>query len=246
MSTFVICPVLNEWQLTRTMLLSLDADQVDDVLILDNGSTDITRTAIRSWQSQDYRGIGSKLHAKRCDGWSIYEMWNHGFDRAMLLAGNALPRLPLRPCYVLVTNNDIELPRGAVAQLRELLAQNTDAWVSYPDYIAEWATEADEFVTGSYTRGVLSDGGMLGACFMLAGHRIPWRPLITDTTYEWWYGDNHLAEEIEQHGGRQLRALGVPVRHVNEATASKLPEGALYGMKYRDRQRWLTRYERKT
>jgi len=93
---------------------------------------------------------------------------------------------------------------------------------------------------------VLSDGGMFGACFMLAGHRIPWRPLVTDLTYEWWYGDNHLAEEIEQHGGKQYRVEGLPVQHVNEGTASTLDPSILYGMKYRDRHRWINRYERNT
>lgn len=238
-TTFVICPVLNEWQLTRAMLLSLDADQVDDVLILDNGSTDITRTAIRSWQAQDYHGIGAKLHAKACPGWSIYEMWGEGFARATRLARG-------ESFYVLVTNNDIELPPGAIREMRRGLFWNIRAWVTYPDYDAPWSPDPVQSCPMERTRGVLSSGGMFGACFMLAGHRIPWRPLITDTTYEHWYGDDHLAEEIEQHGGEQWRMLGLPVKHVNEATASKLDPSVLYGMKYRDRQRWLTRYERKT
>jgi glycosyltransferase involved in cell wall biosynthesis len=239
-STHVIVPVKNEWELTRRLLLSLDADEVDDVLVIDNGSTDITPTAIRSWQRQDYRGIGRKLHRTSQPDLGIYGMWNHGFARAC-------PSAFCSPCYVLVTNNDIELPPGAISALRACLRE-TGGWVAYPDYDApwdDWRAVVNPMAWRS-TRGVLSEGGMLGACFMLAGHRIPWRPLITDATYEWWYGDNHLAEEIEQHGGAQIRVEGLPVKHVNEGTASKLHPGELYGMKYRDRHRWLTRYERNT
>lgn len=232
----VICPVRGEWDLTRRMLLSLDADQVDRVLILDNGSTDITPTAIRSWQRSDFRGIGSKLHQTRRPEGTIYSLWNHGFEWARRPRGGEW--------YVLVTNNDIVLPPGALGEMRRGLFWNVRAWVTYPDYDAPWSPDPVPSCPMQRTRGVLSSGGMFGACFMLAGHRIPWRPLITDLTYEHWYGDDHLAEEIEQHGGEQWRMLGLPVQHVNEATASKLDPGLLYGMKYRDRQRWLTRYER--
>jgi glycosyltransferase involved in cell wall biosynthesis len=208
------------------------------VLVIDNGSTDITPTAIRSWQRQDYRGIGSKISRAAMPGRSIYEMWNHGFYDAARGSRN-------RPTYVLVSNNDIELPPRALAALKAPLAVDPLAWASYPDYDAPDAPWAAWAPTGwRETTGVYGDGGMFGACFMLAAHRIPWRPLVTDLTYEWWYGDNHLAAEIEQHGGKQVRVGGLPVRHVNEATASKLDESVLYGMKYRDRHRWVTRYER--
>lgn len=233
----VVVPVKDEWELTRRFLLSLDAQDVERVFILDNGSTDITRTAIRSWQRQDYRWIGAKLTRKSMPGASIYQMWNAGF--AVAATGS-----PLRERYVLMANNDVELPRGALAALRAPLRDLPYAWASYPDYHAEWREEAARDAEYRPTKGVLGDGGLFGACFMLAAHRIPWRPLVTDLTYEWWYGDNHLAEEIEQHGGQQIRVVGLPVKHVNEGTASKLDPAELYGMKYRDKHRWTTRYER--
>lgn len=236
MSVRVVVPVRNQWALTRRFLLSLDADDVAGVLVLDNGSTDETATAIRSWQRRDFRGIGRKITRTARPDDSIYAMWNHGFEWACKRSADE--------CFVLVSNNDVELPPGALAALRAPLRDLDGAWVSYPDYDAEWSQEPAGVYDWQATSGVLSDGGLFGACFMLAGHRIPWRPLVTDLSYEWWYGDNHLAEEIEQHGGRQIRVVGLPVLHVNEGTASKLDESVLYGMKYRDRHRWITRYER--
>lgn len=234
MTTSVIVPVLNKWELTSGFLRSLEPAQYHRALVLDNGSTDATARGIRLMQRRPaYRG---KLHRTSQPGKSIYQLWNHGFDWARAGAQ--------REWYVLVSNNDVELPPGALSALRAPLLNETDAWVTYPDYDALWDAWRGHTVWRE-TRGVLSDGGMLGACFMLAGHRIPWRPLITDLSYEWWYGDNHLAEEIEQHGGRQIRVEGLPIKHVNEGTAqTELHPGVLYGMKYRDRHRWITRYER--
>lgn len=245
MSTFVICPVLNEWALTRRMLLSLNHAEVDRVLILDNGSTDITATAIRSWQHTNYQGIGRKLTRTAKPGASIYEMWNHGFDWARRESGIDQRNRwnPVHSFYVLVTNNDIELSPFAIPALRKPLQEQNDAWATYPDYDAPWGIYSKDHAW-SETSGVLSSGGLFGACFMLAGHRIPWRSLITDASYEHWYGDDHLAECIEQEGGKQLRVLGLPVQHVNEATARHYPE--LYNVKLRDRGMWITREQRGT
>lgn len=255
-STFVICPVRNEWDTTRDMLASLDAAEVDDVLIMDHGSTDGTARHIRSWQRNVGRWaahfpLGAKIHRQAFDPaqHSIYDMWNAGFERARKIAGHELADVRRAgryvPFYVLVTNNDVVLPKGALPLLRRQLEQDTDCWVAYPDYDAPWVAAPDwSSISSRYTRGVLSDGGMSGSCFMLAGHRIPWSPLITDTSYHWWYGDNHLAECIEQAGGRQARVAGLPIRHYNEGTARYYPE--LEARKYADRQLWITRFGRMT
>jgi GT2 family glycosyltransferase len=232
--TFVIVPVKDQWQQTRAFLGSLDADEVDDVLVMDNGSTDETAQRIREMQRSRYFPWRSKLHRSSMPELLIYDMWNAGFARAAKLAGR-------EDFYVLVSNNDVVLPRGAIPILRSAL-QFENHWASYPDYDAEWRLDAPPACTLRYTRGVLSDRGLFGACFMLAGHRIPWRPLVSDTGYYWWYGDNHLAEQVELEGGRQVRCEGLSVQHVNEATARDWPH--LDAWKYHDRQRWITRHQR--
>jgi GT2 family glycosyltransferase len=237
---FVIVPVRDQWEHTRAFLASLDADEVDYCLVMDNGSTDETATRIREWQHAHrshyaaYYPLGPKLHRASMPDLLIYDMWNEGFARCKRLAkGDSFT--------VLVSNNDVVLPHGALAGLSSALAV-PGVWVSYPDYEAPW----HDYTQGPYslrrTRGVLSDGGMFGACFMLAGERIPWQPLVSDTGYYWWYGDNHLAEQIEHAGGQQVRVEGLPIHHIHEATAREWPH--VEAWKYHDRQRWVTRHQR--
>lgn len=255
---FVIVPVRNEWERTRALLHSLgqDADLIDDVLVMNHGSTDATVSQLRSWQRvqhyASYYPLGRKIHVKHfTHDQTIYEMWNAGFARARRIAAG-------RPFSVLVTNNDIQLLRGSLWLLQEALNSHPAAFVSYPDYDAPWSSHG-EYLPARLgevreTRGVLSDGGMSGSCFMLAGDRLHWaqvsngghKPsgkLITDLAYQWWFGDNHLAECIELAGGKQLRVVGLPVKHANEGTAQHYAD-ELWPKKYQDRQRWLTRHAR--
>lgn len=234
--TYVVVPVKNEWDLTRRMLRSLEGQAVNDVLIIDNGSADGTPCAIRSLRdwSRAWEGV---LHLTIRPSMSIYEMWNHGFARAKQRSA----RLEFN---VLMLNNDVELPPSAVEDMAYWLRApgRSDAFAVYPDYAeTNWNADRTDQATRE-TRGVLGDDGLFGPCFMLAGDRIPWSPLVTDLAYQWWYGDNHLAECIELAGGKQVRVVGLPVKHVNEGTAQHYPE--LYAKKLHDRGQWITRHQR--
>lgn len=239
---FVIVPVRNQWALTQTLLSCLKGDErIRDVLILNDASDDGTPNRLRALQ-RHVPYWQERLHQTDRVGTTIYEAWNRGFDRARKLARG-------KPFKVLVTNNDIVLHAQSCAVMARMLDREPTFWCVYPDYHQAWAPESERpLVYGAQeTQGVFGDGGMFGACFMLAGDRLRWtwngvEPLITDLAYEWWWGDNHLAETIEQHGGVQARLLGLPVLHVNEGTASSEPwtEQA----KWRDRHRWLTRHSR--
>lgn len=213
--TVVVVPVRDAIHHTRAFLDCMEEQRVDRVIVLDNGSRRPTRDLLRA------RGV------ERVDaaGMGIYEMWDRGFAMATRA----------RDANVLISNNDVLLPPGGVETLADALRGRDDLWVVYPDYDWPWSKPLARGIR--YTEGVLGDGGMFGACFMLRGSAILWRPLVSDRAYEWWYGDNHLAREIRERGGRQARVVGLPVAHVNEGTARHHRE--LAGMKQRDRKRWL-------
>lgn len=225
--TIVVVPVRDEIDVTRDFLAAISGEAFDRLVVLDNESAAPTQRLLRAAALVDPR-----VTVMRRPG-GIYELWNAGFDEALgrLDAAN-----------VLVTNNDVSLPPGGVAMLAGALRSREDLWVVYPDY--DWPWARGPLVRGlRFTEGVLGDGGMFGACFMLAAERIPWTPLVSDPAYEWWFGDNHLAREIKERGGRQARLSGLPVRHENEATARHHPE--LGSMKMRDRRRWIESQRRR-
>ncbi len=226
--TFVVCPVRDQPELSAAFLANTaaaDLKPAPRVTILDNGSAAPTRAILAK---QDKRRVETVNTA----GLTIYEQWNLGFERCRRAARG-------RPFNVLITNNDVELPASAIRELAAALETRPDAGVSYPDH--DWPMQHGAKVRGyRVTSGVLGDGGMIGACFMLAGDRLAWvtpeAGLVTDTGYVWWFGDNHLAQTISDAGLVQLRCVGLPLHHVNEATARHYPE--LERQKARDRQRW--------
>jgi hypothetical protein len=241
--TFCIVPVKNQWHLTRGLLDCLHGDAIlTDMLVLNDGSTDGTTNHIRRTQREQVYWK-ARLHQTDRTGHTIYEAWNRGFERARAMAGRVRGgQGTQRPFDILVTNNDIVLPRHALLNLKVALRAAPDRWIAYPDCDAPWSDAPILHGTERETHGVYGDGGMFGACFMVKGEAIPWPTLITDTSYEWWWGDNHLAECVEQAGGRQMRVVGLPVQHVHEGTASV--EEWTEQAKWRDRHRWHTRHTR--
>lgn len=240
--TIVIVPVRDAIQHTRNFLDCMrEQSGVDRVIVLDNGSKRATRDLLA-----DRAGDG----VERVDaaGLGIYEMWNRGFAHALvryapLIAHEPVETIERGAINVLISNNDIVLPDGAVAELaRHLRASPPDLWAVYPDYYRAWDARSRRSSL-RVTEGVLGDGGLFGACFMLAGERIPWTPLVSDPSYEWWFGDNHLARQIQEEGGRQARVVGLPVAHVNEGTARA--HAGLQQMKQRDRARWIDSQRRR-
>src|SRR3954468_7626354 len=124
----VVVPVKNEWHLTARLLNSLK-DQPSRVLIIDNGGTDETAREVRRLQNarSNYtsRSWTGRLQRTYRPGWSVYQMWNHGFEWARYQRG---PNF-----YALMVNNDVVLPSGALDALMTALRVWPDAWVSYPD-----------------------------------------------------------------------------------------------------------------
>lgn len=226
--TVCIVPVRDQPDLTRRFLDCVLEQALDRIIVLDNGSLKETRRILAGYVANHGIGVLER------PGLGIYDLWNDGLEAAERAPQSAEM---LEGLNLLVCNNDVVLPAGAVAELAVALRSRRDLWAVYPDDRAPWP---DGFTRRGSVRlgtGVARDGGLYGPCFMLAVDRIPWRPLITDSAYEWWFGDNHLAREIEETGGKHGRLIGLPVLHDNEGTARHHPE--TLQMRNRDRQRWM-------
>lgn len=218
----VVVPVKDQLAMTKRLYTCLAeqqgrsgpagvyADGFQALYVMDDGSKAPTANWLDALERRDDR-----VHAETTAGLTIYEAWNRGFWRAQQSAAG-------RPFHVLITNNDVVLAPHALASMSAALLDDEARWVAYPDFAAPHnfrGRTVDPSPACEETRGVWGSGGMLGFCFMLAGHHISWRPLVQDLAYKWWYGDNHLARSIELAGGKQVKVLGLPILHEHEATA---------------------------
>lgn len=221
----VVVPIKDELAHSQAFADCMRAQTIPaPVLWLDDGSGAETK----SW-------LGSGAHSIETSGLTIYEAWNLGFREAKHLAGGG-------PFHVLVSNNDVLVPPYALEAMSQALVEDETRGAAYPDFAAPWSdgpwTVKGRTLNVQETQGVWGSGGMLGFCFMLAGHRIPWRPLIQDLAYEWWYGDNALAEALAFAGLKQVKVLGLPIKHAHEGTAHAYD---LAREKERDARLWATR-----
>lgn len=227
----IVCvvPVRDQPAMTLRFLECMLAQlELDRILVLDNGSAAETVEMLEGVMEEEERVDRVVLPAS-----SIYELWNAGADYAdEIRSAEALERVDL-----LVANNDVLLQHGAVAELSGALRSRRDLWAVYPDDRAPWPEGLTRKGNVRLGQGVARTGGLYGPCFMVALDRIPWRPLVSDTSYEWWFGDDHLAQQIEREGGKHGRVIGLPVLHENEGTARHHPE--TQRMRARDRRRWI-------
>lgn len=224
MTTVAIVPVRDQPDLTERFLECMRGQALTDLYVLDNGSGRATVKVLEQAMTRNAR-----LDVIYLPELGIYQLWNAGLEQA--------ERDTTGEVNLLVCNNDVQLLPGSVEALSGALRSRRDLWCVYPDDRWQWQHGLRAGRGVKLGTGVAREGGLYGPCFMIAADRIPWRPLVSDTTYEWWYGDNHLARQIEEAGGRHARVLGVPVLHDNEGTARHHPE--TQKMRERDRRRWI-------
>lgn len=224
----VVVPVRDQLAYTRGLLdcLALQTLAPVRVHVLDNGSSSGSRRGLEKLTGEPY---GFPVRVEEAGGLTIYECWNRGFWAARRAHSDA---------RVLIVNNDILLAPHALEAMSAALKADAERVAAYPDYSVPWddtPRSVPPVPSCKETRGVWGSDGMSGWCFMLAAERVTWRPLVDDLSYEWWYGDNHLARSIEEHGGRQVRVLGLSQWHAGSATARHLD---LNEATHRDRDRW--------
>lgn len=196
----IVIPVRDQLHLTRSIVDQLD-QQVgwEKCWIFDNGSEDGTWDYLTELNDSNRR-----FHPIKAKGSGIYDMWGEGYKVAKAVGAR----------YVGIFNNDLTLAPNTIDSLKDALAYNAHAWISYPDYDAPGnAPIGHRVTTGTYRHG-----GMSGFCFMLKTEPIDWEPLV-DPQFKWWGGDDDIAFEVEKRGGQQVRVLGLPVTHLMEGTA---------------------------
>lgn len=207
MTTDIVIPVRDQWELTDSILTQLESmDGWNHCWILDNGSQDNT------WNNLVARRVRMpKISPIPAKGRTIYEMWDWGFHCARYSD------------HVLFLNNDVKLHPATITALNQALESDHQNWIAYPDYNATRALK--NMCNYRTTKGTFRHGGMSGFCFMLKTKKVDWTPLV-DPRFTWWGGDDDIAFNVEARGGRQVRVVGLPIEHLNEGTARHHDLGA--------------------
>lgn len=222
MKTHIIIPVRDQLHLTQSIVEQLK-EQIgwDKCWIMDNGSGPDTAAYL---ETLDHERFSSNW----CPNLTIYEMWNAGFIQSQTFDAE----------YVAFLNNDIYMVPNTIQMLKNALSFNKQAWISYPDY----NETKPGIINYKETKGTYRHGGMSGFCFMVKAKKITWRPII-DTRFRLWYGDDDLVFNIEKHGGKQIRILGLPVQHIGQATTNQHPE--LFPLISQDRELFIQKWGNK-
>lgn len=219
---YVVIPFRDEPELTTRLVRELlEQDEVDELLLYDNGSSSVR--FLDSFVKEDHRvRIFSRPRS------SIYQMWNEGWKRAVEETHG-------QPVNVAILNNDISIPSKFLSTLARWLRSSDTPWCVYPDYnLALWQSGAQRAVR---TVGTYKDGGMCGWAFMLKGETVHEGMPYVDEGFEWWFGDDDIVRNIYQLGHEVWRIQGLPLDHHGEATASNGLNEWTHAAKERDVRR---------
>jgi hypothetical protein len=178
-------------EMTRRFLGALYAEGIDATVYDHGGSVDGSAAL-----------DGTPVVPAR--SWPFYRIWNRGIRDSSAEV-------------VLVLNNDIEWPAGALVALTDALAgAEPHVAICSPD---EGASELAPAGVQRWTRVYGPERGITGWCFAARPDLIRLtRPI--DEGYVTWYGADELVIRVETAGYHCARAMGVPVFHPHPQTTT--------------------------
>lgn len=228
---YVVIPFKDEPQLTSSVVRQLqDEGGFYRAFLYDNGSAPNSLEDVRHQIGDD--GRFEIIEAAEL---GIYAMWNAGWEKAIDDSHD---------CYVLFLNNDITFGHWFVQTLSWVLDHNDDVGIAYPNYdrnVSEGKNVPD-VIQYLPTRGTYKDGGMCGWAFMLRGRLVDEGLPFVDENLQWWYGDDHIEMNVRNLGYMVVRVLGIPVDHINEATARNGSNEWTHASKEADVRYWAATY----
>jgi glycosyltransferase involved in cell wall biosynthesis len=213
MTTVAAIPVKNNLFWTAPLVEHiLLHDEVDEVWIYDNGSTDSTK----EWVMHRSR-IESRLKIFNASSMGLYQMWNH-----MIKSANEL----FESCNLAILNNDIRIPPFAIRDLSTKMREG--------DFVI---AAVDPTRTGLYSYSIeywdssralprpiepycqeLGPGDRVGWAFVVAAEFWKGQPYAIDERYRIWYGDDDLYRRAMSRGGRACIVRGIGSDHAESQT----------------------------
>lgn len=182
-------------------------DELDEVWVYDNGSTDITRKWI-----ENRRQIDRRLIVRGMSGVPLYHMWNDMIQRAAT---------DYETCDIAILNNDIRLPPYAIRDMSILMRENDFQIAAvdptrtglYTYSIGWWSPQrALPEPIQPYCEGQLM-GFRIGWAFVVAAEFWRDQPYAVHPDFQIYYGDDDLYRRAVDRGGRACVVRGIGSDH---------------------------------
>ena len=189
-------PVKNQLRYTAPLIESLlIGDEIDEIWLYDNGSTDSTR----SWAEHKTK-YDNRLQYKDAAGMRLYDMWNNMVTRAANIGGVKLA----------ILNNDIRLPHLALKTMADnmhgyqiaAIDRDRTSFQQISNVYAEKASWEDK----------------TGHAFMIDADFWSSEKFAVHPKLIWWWGDDDLFRRCEHRGGNICIIKGIGADHAESAS----------------------------
>jgi len=184
-------PVKNQLRWTAPLVESLlIGDNIDELWIYDNGSTDDTRYWISNRMKTD-----SRLKYRDCKNVRLYDMWNHMIKTAAEVGDVKLA----------ILNNDIRLPFMAIRTMADnmkdykiavvdILKRSFDPIISVETVDINWEDR-------------------VGYAFMVDADFWKNEKYAIHPDFILWWGDDDLFRKCQSIGGKICKMVGIGIDH---------------------------------
>lgn len=200
------------------------ADRVDEVLVYDNGCTDMTR----EWVEHRSK-IDSRLRWVDSTGVTLYNMWNNMLRRvndesdgepvslAFLNSDVRLPHMAMHDMAILMRRGGYKIAT-VDPRLPALPSQHFGYWNPQILQAMHWFPERK--AEDAPPRPPVAWAMMIAAEW--------WKdePWCVDPRYLWWYGDDDIMLRTQQRGGRIARIAGLGSDHLGSSSDAHNPRKA--------------------
>lgn len=192
-------PVKNNLKWTAPLVDSLLlGDEVDEVWVYDNGSTDATRYWIQQQQK-----IWDRLKYIDASQMGFYEMWNHMIKTAADIGGVRLA----------ILNNDIRLPHMALKTMADNMGK-------FDIVTIDTTRSSFQPIEDVHTQKIGGWWHRVGWAFMVRADFWKNDKFAIDPRFKLWYGDDYLYRTVMERGGRVATMVGVGCDHAVSITTN--------------------------
>lgn len=200
MKVIAAVPVRNNIKWTAPMIEGLLlGDEVDEVWVYDNGSSDLTAQWVANRSVLD-----SRLMYMDASDMRIYDMWSHMIKRAAEIGGVRLA----------ILNNDIRLPFRALRTMAEMMDGYQLACID-KDRTSFQGVDPSPRPVDAWWAERTGWAFMVNADFW-KGEAMPIHP-----DFKIWWGDDDLFRRTQMRGGKICRMIGIGCDHTEQSSNSE-------------------------